>query len=139
MYKRQILGNAAEEYLGVGYPADADGKPFHGSKRYRIRFGPQELPPVDAFWSLTVYNDQRLLYENSLRRYVINSQMLESLQRDSDGGLTLWVQHTAPQGEAARNWLPTPAGDFGLTFRTYLPRAEIRDGRWRAPAVQPVP
>lgn len=133
-----ILGNAAEEYLGVGYQTDAAGLAFDGAKRYSIRFAPHALPPVDAFWSITVYNQQRLLYENEIQRYVINSPMLGSLARDADGGFTLYLQNQAPEGDAARNWLPVPAGPFGLTFRTYLPRADIRDGRWRAPPVQPI-
>lgn len=134
-----ILGNSAEEFLGIGYPADAQGQPFTGSRRYTIRFAPGGLPPVDAFWSITAYNQQRLLYENEIQRYVINTPLLEHLQRDADGGLTLHLQHTRPNGAAAQNWLPVPDGPFVLTFRTYLPRADIREGRWRAPPVQPLP
>lgn len=133
-----ILGNAAEEFLGVGYLADAKGRPFDGSRRYTIRFAPGTLPPVDAFWSITAYTPEKLLYANPLRRYVINSTMLQGLQRDADGGITLYVQHEAPGGARDRNWLPVPAGAFGLTFRTYLPHAEIREGRWTAPPVQPM-
>lgn len=130
-----ILGNAAEEYLGVGYATDATGQPFKGQHRYRIRFAPDQLPPVDAFWSLTVYTEARLLYANVLKRYVINTVSLPSLVKDSDGGFTLYVQNESPGAALQANWLPVPSGVFGLTFRTYLPRAEIRDGRWRAPPV----
>ena len=130
-----ILGNAAEEYLGVGYQADGTGQPFGGQHRYRIRFAPGQLPPVDAFWSITVYTQAKLLYANAIQRYVINSVSLPGLVKDADGGFTLYVQNVSPGAALQANWLPVPAGVFGLTFRTYLPRAEIREGRWRAPAV----
>ena len=131
-----ILGNAAEEYLGVGYPADAHGQPFDGRKRYRIRFAPGHLPPVDAFWSITAYTPERLLYANPLRRYVINSPMVPNLARDLDGAITLYVQHDSPGRELESNWLPVPAGAFQLTFRTYLPGDAIRLGTWIAPPVE---
>jgi hypothetical protein len=134
-----ILGNAAEEFLGVGWQADALGRPFDGSRRYRIRFAPGQLPPVDAFWSITVYTQERLLYANPLRRHVINSPMLPTLQRDGDGGITLHVQHESPGADRESNWLPCPATPFGLTFRTYLPQEPIRTGRWTAPPVEPLP
>ena len=130
-----ILGNAAEEYLGLGYRSDAEGHAFDGQRRYRIRFAPGQLPPVDAFWSITAYTEAKLLYANAIDRYVINSLSVSELARDADGGFTLIVQHTAPEPSLIANWLPVPARAFGLTFRSYLPRAEIREGRWRAPPV----
>lgn len=130
-----IYGNAAEEYLGVGYQADANGQAFDGSNRYRITFAPGALPPVGAFWSITVYTGERLLYANPLKRYVINSPMLPTLLKAADGSITLYIQHDSPGAALAANWLPVPAGPFGLTFRTYLPGAAIRDGSWRAPPV----
>ena len=69
-----ILGNAAEEYLGVGYQADAQGRPFDGARRYTITFAPGGLPPVDAFWSITVYDADKHLYANEVDRYVISSR-----------------------------------------------------------------
>lgn len=133
-----ILGNSAEEFLGVGWQADANGQPFDGSRRYTIRFAPGELPPVGAFWSITVYTPQKLLYANPLHRYVVNSPMLPTLERDADGGITVYVQHDSPGKERESNWLPVPASPFGLTFRTYEPGDAIGDGRWRAPPVVPV-
>lgn len=130
-----ILGNAAEEFLGVGYRADASGRPFDGGVRYTITFTPSGLPPVGAFWSITVYDEAQLLYANELDRYSISSRMLPGLRRDDDGSITVQVQHERP--DDATNWLPCPAGPFGLTFRTYLPGQEIRDGSWTAPPVQP--
>jgi hypothetical protein len=133
-----ILGNAAEEYLGIGWQADELGRPFTGERSYTIRFGPpQGLPPVDAFWSITLYDAERFLYANPVNRYVINSRGLAALVRDADGGVTIHVRHEAPAPARLPNWLPCPAGPFGLTFRTYLPRAEIRSGEWTAPPVRP--
>jgi hypothetical protein len=134
-----IFGNSAEEFLGVGYQTDSIGQAFDGKHRYRIRFAPGTEPPVGAFWSITVYNAERLLYPTAIGRYVIRSRDVPGLKRDPDGGFTLLVQHDDP-GEGMRsNWLPVPAGAFGLTFRTYLPGAAVRDGSWRAPPVERQP
>lgn len=130
-----IFGNAAEEYLGVGYQRDADGETFNGEHRYRIKFDADQLPPVDAFWSLTVYTADKFLYANPIDRYVINSPLVPSLQKDADGGFTLHLQHESPGAAQEANWLPTPEGDFGLTFRCYQPGPAIRDGSWQAPPV----
>lgn len=130
-----ILGNAQEEYLGVGYQADAHGEPFTGSSRYTIRFRPDALPPVGAFWSITVYDADHFLYANAINRYVIGSRDLESMTTDVDGGVTIHVQHERPSD--VTNWLPCPAGPFSLAFRTYLPGVRIRNGEWTAPPVVP--
>jgi hypothetical protein len=134
-----IFGNSAEEFLGVGYQTDSTGQAFDGTHRYRIRFAPGSEPPVGAFWSITVYNAERLLYPNAIGRYVIRSRDVAGLNRDPDGGFTLLVQHDDP-GEALRaNWLPIPDGPLGLTFRTYLPGEAVRNGTWRAPPVERLP
>ena len=120
---------------GIGYPADADGRPFDGSHAYRIKFKPSDLPPVKAFWSITVYNAAMLLYANPLKRYVINSATLDRLVRDAAGGFTLYVQHESPGVEKESNWLPVPRGRFNLTFRAYQPEPAILDFTYRAPPV----
>lgn len=130
-----IYGNSAEEFLGVGYQADAEGRPFDGAHAYRITFKPGSLPPVDAFWSITVYTQEKLLYANPLERYVINAPMVPALKQDADGSITLYVQHSTPGAQRESNWLPVPAGPFGLTFRTYQPQEAIRTGQWTAPPV----
>lgn len=132
-----IYGNAAEEYLGVGYQRDANGNPFVGTKSYTITFAPGKLPPVDAFWSITVYDKDRLLYANEINRSVINSAMLPTLKTGPDGSITLILSHRRPANDRVSNWLPIPDGPFGLTFRTYQPQAAIRNGTWTAPPVVP--
>lgn len=130
-----IYGNAAEEYLGVGYLTDADDQPFDGNHRYEIRFMPDALPPVGAFWSITAYNADKFLLENPINRYVINSPMLASLRREEDGGFTIYIQHDSPGAERESNWLPVSRDAFNLAFRTYQPGPAIIDGRWQAPPV----
>jgi hypothetical protein len=130
-----ILGNAAEEYLGVGYRADADGLPFDGASAYTITFAADGLPPVAAFWSITVYDADGHLCANRLNRYVLGSRQLTGMPRADDGSLTLHVQHGDVPAGLEPTWLPCPAGPFGLTFRTYLPGEAIRSGEWTAPPV----
>jgi hypothetical protein len=132
-----ILGNAAEEYLGVGYQADAQGRPFDGARRYTITFAPGGLPPVSAFWSITVYDADKHLYANEIDRYVISSRHITQMTPDPNGGLTIDIQHEAPAPGRIANWLPCPPAPFGLTFRTYLPSEAIRTGAWTPPPVQP--
>jgi len=131
-----ILGNSVEEYLGVGYQADADGQPFDGRRTYTIRFGPGRLPPVDAFWSITLYDADRFLYANDLDRYSVSSRDLPTMVPDDDGAITIRIAHHLDDPRLKPNWLPCPDGPFNLAFRTYLPGAGIRDGRWTAPPVQ---
>ena len=130
-----IYGNAAEEYLGVGYQADADGQPFDGNSKYRIKFTPDALPPVGAFWSITAYNASKFLIDNPIDRYVINLPMLPSLIKDADGGFTLYLQHESPGKDLEANWLPVSRDAFNLAFRTYQPGPAIMDGTWQAPLV----
>ena len=131
-----IYGNIAAEALYPGYFTDADSRPLNGADgaRYTLRFDKDGLPPAHAFWSITMYDGKsKLLVDNPIQRYLVNSRMLQSLQRDADGGVTLRIQHDAPAGEARRNWLPAPAGPFYVMLRMYMPKAEAADGRWRQP------
>lgn len=130
-----VLGSSAEEYMGIGYQGDSEGRPFDGKHAYRIKFHSGDLPPVKAFWSITVYDASSLLYANPLKRYVINSPMIDQLIRDPDGGFTLYIQHESPGPEKEANWLPVPEGKFGLTFRCYQPGQAILNFTYRAPPV----
>ena len=91
---------------------------------------------MKAFWSLTMYSlPEQLLVANSIDRYLINSPMLPNLERDADGGLTLYVQNAAPGGEQNANWLPAPNGPFMMILRLYRPEQEVLDAKWETPGV----
>ena len=131
-----IWGNAEAEAMYPTYYVDADGQPMDGSNDYRLRFPPGELPPVNAFWSLTMYRlPESLLVENPINRYLLNSTMVNDFVRDEDGGITLYIQNRAPGEDKMANWLPAPAGRFSLNLRLYWPRQEALDGSWRQPPV----
>jgi hypothetical protein len=130
-----IYGNSKEEALYPIYTADAKGQPLDGSKfTYRLHFAAGELPPVNAFWSLTMYKmPESLLYANQLDRYLINTPMLPDLIKDADGGITLYIQHESPGADKEANWLPAPAGPFQMAMRLYWPKEAALDGSWTAP------
>jgi hypothetical protein len=135
-----IYGNSKEEAMYPMYAVDSDGHKTDGSNRYTIHFAPGQLPPVNAFWSLTMYEmPQSLLYANSINRYLINSPMLPDLKRDADGGLTLYVQHDSPGSDKESNWLPAPSGPFSCAMRLYWPKAEALSGKWKAPKLKKTP
>lgn len=115
---------------------DASGRKLDGSGRYTLRFAPGNLPPVEAFWSLTMYDSRDyMLVGNPIDRYAIGDRT-PALRRDADSGLTLHIQHARPEGEAAQaNWLPAPEGAFYLCLRAYVPREEMLDGRYALPAL----
>jgi hypothetical protein len=132
-----IYGNSKEEAIYPAYFVDAGGQALDGSHRYALRFAPEQLPPVNAFWSLTLYElPASLLSANALNRYLINSAMLPGLKRDADGGITLHVQNASPGADAESNWLPAPNGPFFCVLRLYWPKPEALDGRWKAPQMQ---
>ena len=129
-----IWGNSAEEAVYPSYRADAKGRKLDGAHRYRLRFAPDKLPPVDAFWSLTMYQmPESLLAENPINRYLLNSTMLPDFVSDADGGITLYIQHEPPGKEQKPNWLPAPSGPFFVVLRLYLPKAEVLKGIWEQP------
>jgi hypothetical protein len=133
-----IYGNSKEEAIYPVYLVDSAGAKFDGSaKAYALRFAPDGLPPVNSFWSLTLYElPSSLLYANPLKRYLINSPMLPDLKRDIDGGLTLHVQHASPGLERASNWLPAPNSPFWMVLRLYWPKSEALSGAWKQPALE---
>ena len=132
-----IYGNSREEALYPVYAIDANGMKLDGANRYTLRFAPGQLPPVNAFWSLTMYEmPASLLVANPLKRYLINSPMLPGLKKDADGGVTLYVQHESPGPDMESNWLPAPKGLFSCAMRLYWPRPEALDGRWKHPPLQ---
>jgi hypothetical protein len=115
---------------------DVTGKPLTGRHRYTIRFARGQLPPANAFWSVTAYGKDRYLVPNPIDRYAIGDRT-KGLRRGRDGSLTIYVQHSRPSGSAAANWLPVPSGSFRLAMRIYEPRRSVLTGRWLPPPVQP--
>jgi len=134
-----ILGNTAAEAVYLGYQKDAAGEPLTGANKYVVHFAKDGLPPVNAFWSLTMYDlPQQLLVANPLDRYLINSPMLPTLKQDPDGGITLYFQHDSPGKAKESNWLPAPAGPFLVILRCYWPKDAILSGAWKQPPMTTV-
>jgi hypothetical protein len=132
-----IYGNSKDEAIYPVYFVDDDKQKLDGTHRYTLRFAAGELPPVNAFWSLTMYElPTSLLHENPLDRYLINSAMLDRLKKDADGGLTLYVQNESPGKDKEPNWLPSPKGPFLTVLRLYWPKPEALEGEWKAPPLQ---
>jgi hypothetical protein len=135
-----IFGNSKQEAMYPVYQEDENGDALDASNsRYTLHFAPGQLPPVNAFWSLTMYKlPESLLVANPINRYLINSPMLPELVLDSDGGLTLYVQAESPGKDKESNWLPAPNGPFTAVLRLYWPKEEALDGSWEAPKMQVV-
>jgi hypothetical protein len=129
--------DSREESLSTVLATDMAGLPLDGAQAYTLRFAPRALPPVNAFWSVTLYRlPGQSVVANPIQRYVIDSTMLPALKRDRDGGLTLRIQHQAPAKGGQANWLPAPAGPFMLALRYYWPKPGLLDGSWQTPQVQ---
>jgi hypothetical protein len=132
-----IYGNAKQEAIYPGYFVDDAKQPLDGANRYTLRFAPSQLPPVHAFWSLTMYEEPgKLLVANPINRYLLNSPMLPQFKRDADGGLTLIIQNDSPGKDKEANWLPAPKGQFFMAMRLYWPKAEAVQGKWTAPPLK---
>lgn len=129
-----IWGNIEAEAIYPSYYVDANGQKLDGSNNYTLRFEPGGLPPVNSFWSLTMYElPESLLVDNPLNRYLLNSTMMDGLVRDEDGGVTLYIQHDSPGKGKEPNWLPSPEGPFSVTLRLYWPKEEALNGSWQTP------
>jgi hypothetical protein len=129
-----IFGNSKAEAMYPLYTVDASGGKLDGTNRYALRFAPGEFPPVNAFWSLTMYElPASLLTANPLKRYLLNSPMLPQFSKDADGGVTLVIQNESPGKEKEGNWLPAPKGSFFMAMRLYWPKEEATSGKWTAP------
>ncbi|WP_368565194.1 DUF1254 domain-containing protein [Pseudoxanthomonas sp. UTMC 1351] len=134
-----IYGNSKEEAMYPVYSVDADGQKLDGSHRYSLRLAPGKLPPVHAFWSLTMYElPSSLLVANPIDRYLLNSPMLPNFRKDPDGGITLLIQNESPGKDKQANWLPAPKGPFVMAMRLYWPKDEALEGKWTAPPLMKV-
>ena len=135
--KSNMYVNQPEETRYFFVEVDGDGERLTGS-RSSLTFPAGQVPPVNGFWSLTMYNPEQFFAPNDLQRYSLGTKS-SGLQYGPDGSLTIRIQHEAPDAEQQSNWLPAPAGDFEMTIRTYWPKPEVNTGVWTPPAVQQTP
>jgi hypothetical protein len=142
VYGNYYLKRAIVAQLGLGanlpedaiYPlslADDTGKPLDGSNSYVLHFDRGATPPVDAFWSITLYDAEGFQVANSINRFAVSSWM--AFKYDPDGSLDLYVQNANPGADKETNWLPAPTGPFNLTMRLYAPKSEALTGKWNPP------
>ncbi len=131
-----MVGLGANQARDAIYPVlvhDADGRPLDGSNDYSIHFAADALPPVGAFWSITMYDADGFQAANELDRFAIGDR--DPLVYNPDGSLDIVISHTNPGPERVANWLPAPLGTLGITMRLYEPKSSALDGEWAPPAV----
>lgn len=134
-----MVGLGANPPEDAVYPfavADRDNQPITGEHDYMLHFSKEELPPVGAFWSLTMYDGEGFQAANELNRFALGDR--DPLRYNADGSLDLFIQHERPTADREANWLPAPHGPLGLTLRLYAPHTSVLDGRWVPPAIQRV-
>jgi hypothetical protein len=147
VYGNYYLKRAIVAMVGLGanqpedaiYPlnvADADGNPLNGENNYVLHFSKDELPPVDAFWSVTMYDADGFQCANEINRFAISSWM--PLKYNADGSLDLYLQNANPGSDKEANWLPAPKGILGVTMRLYAPKMAALTGEWNPPAIKRV-
>jgi len=136
---------SARVSLGAGLPddvscfrswTDSHGHALDGAHKYRLSFAPGDLPPVHAFWSVTMYDRRGALVRNPLDRYALGD--LDEIAVDDDGVLSLHLQQDWPGSEKESNWLPAPDGTFNVALRLYWPRQDVLTGAWRPPGIERV-
>jgi hypothetical protein len=146
-YGTDYLWRAVVAQIGLGanlpgdavYPRatkDASGQPLSGANQYVIKFPKGQLPPVRAFWSITLYNSKQFFVPNPIHRYAIGDR--DKLKFDDDGSLTIYVQHQSPGKDKESNWLPAPKDGFSLFMRLYWPKKEILESKWNPPEIERV-
>lgn len=134
-----LYGNDSEEAFYPLTRMDGDGNELDGSKhKYTLTFPADGFPPVNAFWSVTIYDGKtQLLIKNPINRYLINSPMLPDLQKNEDRSFTINIQNEEPTDPKAKaNWLPAPDGPIYMVMRLYWPKKEALDGSWQPPAIE---
>jgi hypothetical protein len=128
--------NLPEDAVYANAQQDSNGEPLQGGRRYKLHFTAEQLPPVQAFWSLTAYDNNGFLIANPLNRYALGDR--DTLHFNTDGSLDIVLQNTTPE-TVSDNWLPIPAsGTFSITARLYWPAAQVLNGSWRMPGIRPV-
>jgi hypothetical protein len=144
VYGNYYLKRAIVAQVGIGanlpedaiYPlnlGDETGQPLNGANKYTLHFAKGETPPVNAFWSVTLYDLEGFQVANVLNRFAVSSWM--PFKYNADGSLDLYFQNERPGPNEEANWLPAPKGAFNLTMRLYAPRSEALTGQWNPPPV----
>jgi hypothetical protein len=128
-----IGANRPEEAIYPSTTIDSRGRALNGAHRYVLHFAKGELPPVSAFWSLTMYDQNRFLVANPIDRYSVGDRT-QGLKRNADGSLDIVLQASRPKRNAS-NWLPAPKGAFNLTLRLYQPKPSVLKGSWTLPTI----
>lgn len=126
-----------EDAVYTSTSTDADGKPLTGAGKYVIHFPKAGIPPVNAFWSVTLYDADGYFAPNAMNRYGIGDR--DRLVVNDDGSLDVYVQLARPPDAQVANWLPAPAGEFNLSLRLYWPKPEVSSGAWTPPTVRRMP
>jgi len=129
-----MFDNAPNETKYIYTDFDKDGRRLTGARRYSVTFAPGRTPPVNGFWSLTVYNKEHLFEPNRLNRFSLGTKS-KSMKIGSDGSLTLYFQNRSPGASKETNWVPTPTDEFSLYIRAYWPKDEVLDGSRKPPMV----
>lgn len=137
--KLGLYGNTAAEAIYLPYFVDAKHQPLDASKAsYTLIFPKGQLPPVKAFWSLTMYDGKtQFLVANPINRYLLNSTTLKSYKYGADGSLTFYIKKDSPGAKKDSNWLPAPDGPFYAILRLYLPDVEAQNGTWKNAPMEP--
>jgi hypothetical protein len=125
--------NLPEDAIYPANLADDTGKPLDGANKYTIHFDKASMPPVDAFWSITLYDEEGFQVANKLNRFAVSSWM--PFKFNADGSLDLYFQNESPGADNEANWLPAPKGPFNLTMRLYAPKSDALTGKWNPPPV----
>jgi hypothetical protein len=129
-----VDANPPEDAVYVSSTADAQGKALNGSTRYRMHFDKSGLPPVQAFWSITAYDQDGYFIANPIDRFAVGDR--DALKFNPDGSLDIYIQRQDPGGDHQSNWLPSGDGPFNLTMRLYWPKEPILSGTWHPPALE---
>jgi hypothetical protein len=136
--KSNIFVNSPNETKYFYQDLDSSGARLSNANRYTVTFAKDGTPPVNGFWSLSIYNQHHFFIANPINRFSVGTKN-KDLKLSEDGSLTIYVQAEAPADAVQRaNWLPAPKGDFSLYVRAYWPKAAVTDGSWTPPAVQRV-
>jgi hypothetical protein len=145
VYGTYYLKRAIVAMVGLGanlpedavYPlaiSDSEGKALDGAGKYVLHFDKDQLPPANAFWSVTMYDKDGFQVANPLNRFALGDR--DALKYNADGSLDLYIQRDNPGADKEQNWLPAASGPLGITMRLYAPKPQVLEGRWVPPAIR---